>query len=187
MHRFLAVLCLLASAVRAADLAPEFEKLTNDHEQAAAAAAAPINRKYRATLEKLLQTAQHDGDIDTQARIRHELGKLDAPPASLASLGPKSLYVGTWVCVVVSDGSGYTMDLASDGICLHDGERFGTWEVTSEHLVVRYDGHEDWQSRYVLPIRNGALVCKDDTGAAMTMTRRGVPLPDAARTGRTAP
>ena len=168
--------CLWPWAAGAADLSREMDQLAIGRERELGVAVDGVNSRYQGALQNLFARAVREDDVDTAARVRQALEKMAAKPATLAALGPRASFVGSWVYVFHVDGRGYVMDLNADGSCSESGQRFGSWEVVPGFLVIHYDGHPDWRDRYELPIRDGALTAANDDGFTMTITRRGAPL-----------
>ena len=175
----LAAACVMArqSTAGPSNVSRAFDQATANHEQELAAAVDPSNRRYQAELENLLANAKREDDVDTIARVQQAMERLAVKPATLASLGPDALFVGAWVYIYHLDGRSYGLNLNPDRSCSQNGQRFGTWEVTPQALVIHYDGHPDWRDHYELPIRTGALTATNDDGYTMTITRRGAPVP----------
>ncbi len=67
----------------------EFQKINQDREQSLEAAAAPINRRYKESLEQLLRRATQNADLDTALKIRQALADLEQ--------GAPANPVGRWV------------------------------------------------------------------------------------------
>ncbi|RYD36302.1 MAG: hypothetical protein EOP87_05720 [Verrucomicrobiaceae bacterium] len=97
----------------------EFQKIRQDREQSLEAAAAPINRRYKESLEQLLRRATQNADLDTALRIREALAALEH---SSSATNP----VGKWAW-----GADRTITIQSDGRFTVNRGDGGKWNWTN--------------------------------------------------------
>jgi hypothetical protein len=119
----------------------EFKQLTDQRDSAAAAAVAPINRRYQAALEQLLKRATQNGDLDAAVKIRAALSSIPAAASAteqVASL-PSLLMSGTWEWYSNSEftGKSYRVTFGDNKQCsVEPGVQFLTkWEAINPKQV----------------------------------------------------
>ena len=155
----------------ASDYEREFEKLTQERDQALAAAAEPIQRRYRTALEALLRRATQGNDLETALRIKQALAGLSTklPEAAPRS---KSQFVGAWKCENLADGHRGTLDILPDGTFSSGGKRLGQWDVKGKQLILIHDNRGGHSDRFGLPVRAGKLEGKNTMGHNITLERK---------------
>ena len=85
------------AVLAATDAERDLQKIVQERNSAIAAAAEPINRRYRTALEQLLRRATQTGDVDTAVKIKEALQALDPKDPGGAVIGdpPASRIVNT--------------------------------------------------------------------------------------------
>ena len=108
------------------------KRLTEEHDQAVAAAVEPINRRYQAALEQLLERAIRNKDLEAAVKIKTKLAALTPPssapwrkPANAEEL--KRFLTGTtWK----NNKAGDTLTFLPDGIFRQQSGNTAPWNTT---------------------------------------------------------
>ena len=149
----------------------ELERLTQERDKALAAAAEPIQRRYKAALEPLLRKATQANDLEMALRIKQALEAASARPSETAPRS-KSEFTGPWNFENLTDGHKATLDINADGTFSDGGKPLGRWETKGKQLILLYNNRGGHTDRFDLPVRSGKLEGKNSIGHGLVMERK---------------
>lgn len=146
----------------------EFNELKKRREEALAAAAQPIERRFRSELEALLRRATQGGDLDTALKVKQQLGTFGG--ATVAGGGATQPgVVGSW-SLEWENGEKRECEVKPDGTWVMGGKKAGRWNITGKEFTLE---HADGKTEtYELPIRNGKLVGQTKAGRKVTAAKK---------------
>ncbi len=116
----------------------DLQSITEIRDRDLAAATAPIMRKYKQSLEQLLQSATRNQDLETAVKIKAALAAI--PPTALTGKKPpttpeelKEFMSGTVWNITTNSPTGpteYTLTFSRNGTFKHSDGRTGQFEIT---------------------------------------------------------
>jgi hypothetical protein len=127
---------ILLIRVTTSDAQTSFERdlatLDEQHDKAIASAIEPIERRYQAALEQLMQRATLNTDLDTALKIKEKLSTLRQQ--SLEAMRKGSAFVGTW-----QELEGGTLTVLADGTARHSNGAAATWGIKENNMVFTWN------------------------------------------------
>jgi len=138
----------------------ELAEVEKQHEEAIAAAAMRVEIRYQLALEKLLQRATENGDLETAAKVREKLAALKPrdEPAESTTDDTEPL-IGKWVHKSSSGFVGEDEFLADGTFRSRIG--YGTWKKVGSFIETTVGRYVDY---YRLPVRDGKLYGTNENG-----------------------
>ena len=136
------------------------EPITQRYRQDLQAAVEPINLRYQAALEKLLDHAAREADLDTATKIKAALNTLPQVVAKQLA--------GIWA-LRANTGYAATVTFQSTGTGTHSQYGNFRWRIDGTTL---YLGPTDSADKFQLPIADGKLTGVNSIGNELTLTRK---------------
>ena len=138
----------------------DLTQIKTARDQALKAAAEPIDRRYRESLEQLLKRTTQGGDLETAVKVKQELETLQSATQPIQPPIGKWLFrVGTFT---------FERTLKDDGSMT--GGAPGKWYIKDNKLLLEY--YTGYIEKFQFPPRAGKLTGKDPKGNTIIGEKR---------------